>query len=263
MPRAEKEIQLDARAEPEGQADDLSVGRPHAEAPSPSGRGPPARSGDRRPPGLVSPIGCTVIRHVAGAAGRVGVGDATDCREADPMSAEPKITSDFYDLEALLADEDRALLHRVRAFMDDRGPADHQRVLDPGGVPAPPHPRASPSSGIAGTPYSGYGCPGKSTLLDGMIAMELSRGDPSISTFMGVHGGLAMGSDLPLRLRGAEGALAAGDGADGADRRVRPHRARLRLRRRPRRCRPRPAGTATRGCWTARRSGSATPASPT
>src|SRR3712207_946349 len=48
--------------------------------------------------------------------------------------------------------------------------------------------------GIAGTPYSGYGCPGKSTLLDGMISMELSRGDPSISTFMGVHGGLAMGS---------------------------------------------------------------------
>ena len=42
------------------------------------------------------------------------------------------------------------------------------------------------------------------------------------------------GHDLPLRLRGAEGALAAGHGADGADRRVRPHRARLRLRRRPR-----------------------------
>jgi glutaryl-CoA dehydrogenase len=48
--------------------------------------------------------------------------------------------------------------------------------------------------GIAGTQFSGYGCPGKSALLDGMIAMELSRGDPSVSTFMGVHGGLAMGS---------------------------------------------------------------------
>ena len=48
--------------------------------------------------------------------------------------------------------------------------------------------------GIAGAQYSGYGCPGKSSLLDGMIAMELSRGDPSMATFMGVHGGLAMGS---------------------------------------------------------------------
>ena len=31
-------------------------------------------------------------------------------------------------------------------------------------------------------------------LLDGMIAMELARVDPSIGTFFGVHGGLAMGS---------------------------------------------------------------------
>ena len=35
------------------------------------------------------------------------------------MSAQPTVvTSDFYDLEALLDDDDRALLHRVRDFMD-------------------------------------------------------------------------------------------------------------------------------------------------
>ena len=35
------------------------------------------------------------------------------------MNADPKaVTSDFYDLEALLDDEDRALLHRVRDFMN-------------------------------------------------------------------------------------------------------------------------------------------------
>jgi glutaryl-CoA dehydrogenase len=48
--------------------------------------------------------------------------------------------------------------------------------------------------GIAGLPYSGYGCAGKSPLLDGMVAMELARTDPSIATFNGVHSGLAMGS---------------------------------------------------------------------
>src|SRR3954462_6097332 len=48
--------------------------------------------------------------------------------------------------------------------------------------------------GIAGNPYRGYGCPGRSFLTDGMVAMELSRGDPSVATFMGVHGGLAMGT---------------------------------------------------------------------
>ena len=148
-------------------------------------------------------------------------------------SAPPPVTSDFYDLEALLDDDDRALLHRVRAFMDTEvqpiineywTKAQFPRQLIPGLA----------ELGIAGTPYSGYGCPGKSTLLDGMIAMELSRGDPSVSTFMGVHGGLAMGTHPPLRLRGAEGTLAARDGPHGAHRRLRPDRAGLRFRRRPR-----------------------------
>jgi glutaryl-CoA dehydrogenase len=102
-------------------------------------------------------------------------------------------TSDFYDLEALLDDEDRALLYRVRDFMDTEVQpiineywtrAEFPRQLIPGLA----------ELGIAGTQFSGYGSPGKSALLDGMIAMELSRGDPSVSTFMGVHGGLAMGS---------------------------------------------------------------------
>ena len=48
--------------------------------------------------------------------------------------------------------------------------------------------------GAVGLPYHGYGCPGKSTLLDGLAMMELARVDCSIATFMGVHGGLAMGS---------------------------------------------------------------------
>jgi len=48
--------------------------------------------------------------------------------------------------------------------------------------------------GIAGLSYRGYGCGGKSPLLDGMVAMELARTDPSIATFNGVHSGLAMGS---------------------------------------------------------------------
>ena len=48
-----------------------------------------------------------------------GLGVAGRGRVGPAMSAEPKIvTSDFYDLEALLDDDDRALLHRVRAFMD-------------------------------------------------------------------------------------------------------------------------------------------------
>ena len=110
------------------------------------------------------------------------------------MSAEAKIvTSDFYDLEALLDDDDRALLHRVRAFMDTQVEPVINEWWTRGKFPMDLIPGLA-ELGIAGTQYSGYGCPGRSPLTDGMIAMELSRGDPSISTFMGVHGGLAMGT---------------------------------------------------------------------
>jgi alkylation response protein AidB-like acyl-CoA dehydrogenase len=110
------------------------------------------------------------------------------------VSAEPKIvTSDFYDLESLLSDDDRALLHRVRSFMDEQVQPIINDYWTRGKTPLELIP-AMAELGIAGTQYSGYGCPGRSPLTDGMISMELSRGDPSISTFMGVHGGLAMGT---------------------------------------------------------------------
>ena len=102
-------------------------------------------------------------------------------------------TSDFYSYEGLLADDERRLLHGVRKFMTtDVAPVllEHwSRATFP--LEIVPGMR---ELGIAGLPYHGYGCGGRRYLLDGMIAMELARVDPSISTFFGVHGGLAMGS---------------------------------------------------------------------
>jgi len=110
------------------------------------------------------------------------------------MNADPKaVTSDFYEFEALLDDDDRATLYRVRTFMDEQVQPIINEYWTRAQTPRHLIPEIA-KLGIAGTPYSGYGCPGKSTLLDGMISMELSKGDPSISTFMGVHGGLAMGT---------------------------------------------------------------------
>ena len=101
--------------------------------------------------------------------------------------------SDFYGLEELLPDDGRELLNRTRDFMT----AEVEPVINRfwvreefpfeliGGLA---------KLGITGLAYEGYGCPGGGPLLEGMIAMELARVDPSISTFMGVHSGLAMGS---------------------------------------------------------------------
>jgi glutaryl-CoA dehydrogenase len=47
---------------------------------------------------------------------------------------------------------------------------------------------------IAGCSIEGYGCPGMSKLAEGLVAVELARGDGSLNTFFGVHSGLAMGT---------------------------------------------------------------------
>ena len=100
---------------------------------------------------------------------------------------------DFYGLELLLDDSDRSLLHAVRDFGDKQvAPIinDHwTRATFPFELLP-----AIRDLGIVGTPYTGYGCPGRSFLLDGLLAMELSTADPSIATFFGVHSGLSMGS---------------------------------------------------------------------
>src|SRR5918995_4134922 len=101
--------------------------------------------------------------------------------------------ADFYALELLLADQDRTLLHRVRAFMAKEVQPIINHYWTRARFPHELLPGLAELH-IAGLPYAGYGCPGKSPLLDGMVAMELARTDPSIATFMGVHGGLAMGS---------------------------------------------------------------------
>jgi len=110
------------------------------------------------------------------------------------MTTKPDIdTSDFYAFEQMLTDDESSVLHAVRDFMTtevDPIVNDHwERATFPFEVV--PGFRAL---GIGGVPYRGYGCPGRSYLLDGMVAMELARTDSSIATFNGVHGGLAMGS---------------------------------------------------------------------
>src|SRR5256712_5015884 len=105
----------------------------------------------------------------------------------------PQVDGDLYQIISTISEEDQALVRRLRAFLESevtpiinhywtREEFPHQLI--PGLA----------ALGIMGTSYHGYGCPGKSTLLDGMLMMELAAGDSSIATFRGVHSGLAMGS---------------------------------------------------------------------
>ena len=107
--------------------------------------------------------------------------------------ALPQANGDFYSINATLSEEDQALLRRVRDFLE----AEVTPIINQYWIREEfPHqiiPKLA-ELGIAGLAYHGYGCPGKSTTLDGLLAMEIARVDSSIATFFGVHGGLAMGS---------------------------------------------------------------------
>ncbi|MBV9383210.1 MAG: acyl-CoA dehydrogenase family protein [Streptosporangiaceae bacterium] len=100
---------------------------------------------------------------------------------------------DFYGIEHLLDDAGRDAVQRTREFMTKEIEPVINRLWTREEFPYDLIPGFA-RLGVAGTAYEGYGCPGGGPLLDGILAMELARVDPSISTFMGVHGGLAMGS---------------------------------------------------------------------
>jgi glutaryl-CoA dehydrogenase len=101
--------------------------------------------------------------------------------------------SDFYGIEQLLTDSGRDAVQRTRNFMAKEVEPVINRLWTREEFPFELLPGLA-QLGIAGVAYEGYGCPGGGPLLDGVLAMELARSDPSMSTFMGVHSGLAMGS---------------------------------------------------------------------
>jgi glutaryl-CoA dehydrogenase len=101
--------------------------------------------------------------------------------------------TDFYGLDELLSEPERALRDRVREICDAQiapiaGDYWEHANLDPRMV------QVYRDLGVAGGSIDGYGCPGISVLAEGMITLELARSDGSLATFGGVHSGLAMTS---------------------------------------------------------------------
>lgn len=113
--------------------------------------------------------------------------------KAGTAPVPPAVEGDFYDLAGLLEEEDRLLLKRVRGFMEEHVAPVINVYWGKAEFPFEVLPHMA-QLGIAGLAYHGYGCPGRGFLADGFVAMELARIDSSMATFMGVHGGLAMGS---------------------------------------------------------------------
>jgi glutaryl-CoA dehydrogenase len=105
----------------------------------------------------------------------------------------PPVDGDFYDLFQILTPEEREIQLKVRTFMETTIKPIVNTYWLKDEFPFEVIPEFAKLN-ICGLTYQGYGCPGKSSLLEGFLAMEMARIDCSMSTFFGVQSGLAMGS---------------------------------------------------------------------
>ncbi|MFD4791114.1 acyl-CoA dehydrogenase family protein [Streptomyces sp. NPDC058459] len=111
-----------------------------------------------------------------------------------PRRIEPAaVEGDFFYVKDLLDADERKKLERVREFLAEevRPHANElwERAESPLGLK-----QAIRDLDITGTWADDQSVAPRSYLLSGLIGMEMSRVDPSFATFVGVHGGLGMGS---------------------------------------------------------------------
>jgi glutaryl-CoA dehydrogenase len=101
--------------------------------------------------------------------------------------------TDYYLIREQLSTQQIAYLERTRAFVEEHVLPVIGGYWERAEFPWPLVEKLRPL-GIVGDGIRGYGCPEMDHLSAGLIYMELSRGDGSLGTFVGVQAGLAMQS---------------------------------------------------------------------
>ena len=106
-------------------------------------------------------------------------------------------TTDFYAVEELLTDDERAIRDRLRSFCEREVLPVVNDYWERAEFPFELVPKIG-ELGIAGGTVAGYGCAGMSAVANGLVNLEWGRADGSLGTFFGVHSNLAMGSIAAL-----------------------------------------------------------------
>jgi len=107
---------------------------------------------------------------------------------------------DFYNLDSLLSDEEKAIRQSVRDWVDENVIPVIEEHCRNGTFPR--HLVAQMGEmGLLGVNLSGYGCPGMSNVAYGLVAQELERGDSGIRSFASVQTSLCM---YPIHAFGTE-----------------------------------------------------------
>src|SRR6185436_5744682 len=128
--------------------------------------------------------------------------------ETEPRpSARPVYTdigtalgTDYFLLRSDLTESERDVLDRTRRFVHDEVLPVINGYWERAEVPLELCRRLG-ELGLVGDGIEGYGCPPMTPTAAGLVNMELSRGDGSLGTFLGVQAGLAMRS---IALHGSE-----------------------------------------------------------
>lgn len=119
--------------------------------------------------------------------------ETTDALRAHAPALGRARGTDYFRIADQLTEDELAAWRRARRFVDDEvlpvigdfwERAEFPRDLT----------RRLGELELVGDGIEGYGCPSMSPIANGLIALELNRGDGSLGTFVGVQAGLAMQS---------------------------------------------------------------------
>jgi glutaryl-CoA dehydrogenase len=128
------------------------------------------------------------------------VAAATEGEAAASADLGKALGTDYFLLREDLTSSELDYLTRTRAFVEDEVLPVINDYWERAEFPLQLCRRLG-ELGLVGDGLQGYGCPEMSPMAAGLVNMEVSRGDGSIGTFLGVQAGLAMRS---IHLLGSE-----------------------------------------------------------
>src|SRR6476659_5586306 len=108
---------------------------------------------------------------------------------------------DFYDIDSLLSEEERAVRASVRAFVDERVLPIIGKCYVDGRFPKQLIPAMAELGVFGANLPEEYGCAGLNNVAYGLIMQELERGDSGVRSFASVQGALVM---YPIYAFGSE-----------------------------------------------------------
>src|SRR5687767_5669868 len=100
--------------------------------------------------------------------------------------------TDFYDIDSVLAEEERAVRDSVRRFVDERVMPIIGDCYVSGRFPKELIPEMAALGVLGANLPEEYGCAGLNNVSYGLIMQELERGDSGVRSFASVQGALVM-----------------------------------------------------------------------